>query len=109
MGELGIGSVGSLGSLMLEGKISEPKAAPVSSGSSGQAKSFQDTLKSALSEVNESIRGADKAAQNFASGKAESLHDVMIAMEKAELQLRTLTSVRGKMVEAYQEIMRMPV
>jgi len=109
MSELGIGSVGNLGSLMLSGKIADAKAQPPVNPAGGQAKSFQETLKSALQEVNESIHGADKAAQNFASGKAESLHDVMIAMEKAELQLRTLTSVRGKMVEAYQEIMRMPV
>jgi flagellar hook-basal body complex protein FliE len=33
----------------------------------------------------------------------------MIAMEKAEVALKTVTAVRNKMIEAYQEIMRMPV
>ena len=41
--------------------------------------------------------------------KSENLHDLMITMEKAEMSLKTVNAVRNKMVEAYQEIMRMQV
>lgn len=109
MSGLPFGSVGNLPSLLMEGRIAEPKAQPLQTADRGNAKSFSDTLKEALKDVNTSLHAADKASQDFATGKAENLHDVMIAMEKAELQLRTLTSVRGKLVEAYQEVMKMPV
>jgi flagellar hook-basal body complex protein FliE len=77
--------------------------------SHGSGASFVDTLKSALGEVNEAIKIADGQAQKFATGEATNLHEVMISMEKADLSLRTLNSIRGKIVEAYQEIMKMPV
>ncbi len=73
------------------------------------ASSFKDTLTKALGEVNQSLQAADTVQQNFAGGKSVSLHEMMISMEKAELSLRTVTAVRNKVVEAYQEIMRMQV
>ena len=71
--------------------------------------SFEDTLKATLQDVNETMKASDKAAKDFASGRAENLHDVMITMEKADVALRTITAVRSKMLEAYNEIMKMPV
>lgn len=71
--------------------------------------SFKETLDSALGDVNQAMQAADQASRDFSAGKATNLHDVMIAMEKAEVQLRTLTAVRNKVVDAYQEIMRMQV
>jgi flagellar hook-basal body complex protein FliE len=41
------------------------------------------------------------------TGKSKNLHEMMVALNKADLSLRMLTSVRNKAVEAYQEIMRM--
>ncbi|NCN40417.1 flagellar hook-basal body complex protein FliE [bacterium] len=75
---------------------------------SQDSKSFLETLKGALETTNDLQKGADKAANNFAAGKG-SLHETMIAMEKADLALRTITQVRGKLIEAYQEVSRMPV
>jgi len=78
-------------------------------GAATSSQSFLDTLKSMVSEVNEAQVSADKVSQDFASGKARDLHEVMIAVEKADLALRTVTAVRNKVVEAYNEVMRMPV
>ena len=71
--------------------------------------SFMDTLQSALGQVNELQTKADHAVLDFSSGKDTNLHDVMIAMEKADVSLRTLGQVRNKMVEAYQDILKMQV
>ena len=71
--------------------------------------SFATLLRSAVNEVNQLQQMADDAARDFASGKATSIHDTMIALEKADLSFRLLTQVRNKAVEAYQEIMRMPI
>lgn len=81
------------------------KEAPGGAG----AASFKDTLTKAIGEVNQSLEAADKVQQAFAGGKNVSLHEMMISMEKAEVSLRTVTAVRNKVVEAYQEIMRMQV
>jgi flagellar hook-basal body complex protein FliE len=76
---------------------------------SGQSGSFATLLQQSLERVNGWQQEADAAARGFALGQAPSVHDTMIAMEKADLSLRLTTKVRNKVVEAYQEMMRMQV
>jgi flagellar hook-basal body complex protein FliE len=74
-----------------------------------QSGSFAALLQHSLERVNGLQHEADAAARAFALGQAPSVHDTVIAMEKADLSLRLTTKVRNKVVEAYQEIMRMQV
>ena len=46
---------------------------------------------------------------DLASALARELHEVMLAVEKANISFQFLTQVRNKAMEAYQEIMKMPV
>jgi len=75
----------------------------------GHSGSFAILLQQSLERVDGLQHEADAAARAFALGQAPSVHDTMIAMEKADLSLRLTTKVRNKVVEAYQEIMRMQV
>jgi len=68
---------------------------------------FQDTLNSFISQVDTQLKQADQMTEDFASGKADSLHEVMIATEKSGISLSFLLQIRSKVLEAYQEIMRM--
>jgi len=69
---------------------------------------FKDVLKQALSEVNDLQIAAEQKALGFTYGNPNiDIHDVMIGMEKAHLALQLTIEVRNKLVEAYQEIMRM--
>jgi flagellar hook-basal body complex protein FliE len=70
---------------------------------------FANVLQTAVENVNRLQHEAGDAARAFAVGQASSIHDTMIAMEKADISLRLLTQVRNKAVEAYQEIMRTQV
>ena len=70
---------------------------------------FADVLASSLDEVNKLQQKADAAATALATGDTMSLHDTMIAMEQADLSFRMMMQVRNKIVDAYQEIMRMQV
>ena len=70
---------------------------------------FKDAVKKAIGEVNKLQTEADKAAVNLASGDVEDVHKAMIAMQKAKLALDFTIQVRNKVIEAYQEIMRMQV
>lgn len=74
-----------------------------------QSSSFGDLLSEKISEVDELQKTADTAATNFATGKSRNLHETILAMEMADTSLRMAVTVRNKVIEAYQEIMRMPV
>ncbi len=77
-------------------------------GGSGQT-SFVDTLKQAMGEVNTLQKKSDKAMQDLATGRTDNVADVMIAAEKADIALRVMMQVRNKIVDAYNEIMKMQV
>ncbi len=70
---------------------------------------FGDFLASAIEKVDSLQKKADASAIALATGDAENLHNVMIDMEKAEIALQFTIQVRNKVLEAYQEIMRMQV
>ena len=72
-------------------------------------KPFGDVLKESIGEVNRLQNEAEKAAKDLALGRTENIHDVMISMEKASVSFRLMTQVRNKIIEAYQEVMRMQV
>jgi flagellar hook-basal body complex protein FliE len=71
--------------------------------------SFGGVLKDSLAQVNQLQRSADQAITDLATGGPTSLHDTMIALEKADLSFRLMMQVRNKIVEAYQEVLRMQV
>jgi len=70
-------------------------------------KSFAATLKHFVKGVDQQVKHADTMMREFAVGKRADLHNVMIEAQKADLSLRLLLRIRNKLVEAYQEIMRM--
>jgi flagellar hook-basal body complex protein FliE len=72
-------------------------------------KSFADTLKDAVQSVNELQKNSDVQMEKLATGKAQSIPDVMIAAEKADIALRLMLQVRNKIIEAYQDVMKMQV
>lgn len=70
---------------------------------------FGEQLKQAMQSVNETQLVADQAVEKLHSGQSGSLHETMIALEKADISMRLFVQLRNKAVEAYQEIMRMQV
>ncbi|BAQ10512.1 flagellar hook-basal body protein flie [Bacillus sp. OxB-1] len=71
--------------------------------------SFGNYLKAAINEVDKKQIESDKMTQKLVLGGDVELHDVMIAAQKASVALNATMEVRNKVVEAYQEIIRMPV
>ncbi len=70
---------------------------------------FKDLLKRAVMDLNASQVSADDAVKNLATGGAESLHDVIISIEKASMTLNYAIQVRNKVLDAYQSIIQMQV
>ena len=75
----------------------------------GKGADFADALKHFTTEVNEQLQQADGKMEEFAVGKRSDLHEVIVATEKADLSFKLLLQVRNKLLEAYQQIMRMQV
>ncbi|MDD5475937.1 MAG: flagellar hook-basal body complex protein FliE [Syntrophales bacterium] len=71
--------------------------------------SFAAVLKGKISEINELQHQADKAIAGVMLEDSQSIHQAVIALEKANVSFRTMMEVRNKIVEAYQEVMRMQV
>ncbi len=75
----------------------------------GQERGFGDVLSDSLAEVDRQIRTADEQAQRMVAGEDVSIHSTMINLEKANISLEFMLQIRNKVVEAYQEIMRMQI
>lgn len=75
----------------------------------GAGKSFSDTLNEAIQNVNELQKSSDKAIQNLATGRTDNVAEVMITSEKADIALKLMVQVRNKIIDAYQDIMKMQV
>ncbi len=71
--------------------------------------SFVDHLKASVEGVDQLQKSADKMAVAVSSGKSEDIHGTMLALTQAELGFNLMVQVRNKALEAYQEIMRLPV
>ncbi len=74
-----------------------------------EGKGFAETLQEAVGNVNEMQVNADKQVQNLVTGRTDNVADVMIASEKADIALKLMVQVRNKIIDAYQEIMKMQV
>ena len=78
-------------------------------GSGKSGASFGEVLKDAISTVNELQKQSDQEIQKLMTGESEDLHNTIIAMQKADLSFQMMMQVRNKIVQAYQEIMRMQI
>lgn len=103
-------------SMMLEQlRDMQAQAKSGGAGDAGQNKlnsqdtSFTDLLKEELNKVSEQQKSADKMAADLATGEGQSLHETMLEATKAELSFNLMVGMRNKMLEAYQEVMRMQV
>lgn len=70
---------------------------------------FEDYLKEYLDKVNDVQINAEKASIDLVKGDAKDIHEVMISTEEARLALELTVQLRNKIVDAYQEIMRMQI
>lgn len=71
--------------------------------------SFSEFLNNAMNQVNDIQKESEALNEAFALGMTDNIHQVMIASEKAEMAMQFTLQIRNKVLDAYQEIMRMPV
>ncbi len=96
-------STGSLGGVGKTGGTARA-AATAASGGDG----FGDALAGLLASVDESAGAANTAVANMVQGTGD-VHEAMIALQRAETTLQLTVQIRNKLVQAYQDVMRMPI
>lgn len=80
---------------------------PTESTQAGKA--FSQFLSEAIADVNTLQNKAEKASLDLAAGKLQDVSQAVIAAEKAAIAMQLTMQVRNKVVDAYQEVMRMQV
>jgi flagellar hook-basal body complex protein FliE len=76
---------------------------------SSVGESMFDRLVSSLGEIDAGVERNSQAATELALGQTDNLHQVLIGAEQTRLQFELAMSMRNRVLEAYQEIMRMQV
>ena len=90
--------------LPVHGMAAPEPIRPVSPG--GPPGLFQQVLGGAITQVESSRGAAAEAVGRFLSGEAQEVHSAALAVERAEITFELFLQVRNKVVQAYQEIMR---
>jgi flagellar hook-basal body complex protein FliE len=85
-----------------------PKTEAPAAAGQDSAGSFGSALSGLLASVDESAGAANDAVANMIQGKGD-VHEAMIALQRAETTLQLTVQVRNKLVQAYQDVMRMPI
>ena len=96
-----------------EGKITEAgkisiRTQPLSHRIDNRELSFMDRVNAAVKDVNTRQHTADNAIESVINGEL-GVHEGMMAIGRADSSLKFLTQVRGKVMEAYKEIMHMQI
>lgn len=81
----------------------------VSSSSGAAALDFGAALEKAISAVNAKQSAATQVTREVLLGENDKLHQSMVAMQESSVAFSLMVEVRNKVVEGYQELMRMPV
>ena len=95
-----VSSVSSVaGSLPVQNRVSGPS----------EGSSFAQLMADKLGEANLQQQQAEQQVQKLVSGEADNVQDVVLSVAKADISFRMLVEIRNKLIESYQEIMRMQV
>ncbi len=78
-------------------------------GTQGGVPVFGDLLGKGLAEVNDKLLVSQTDLQRLATGDTQNLHQVMIRLEESRLSLQLMMQVRSRLLEAYQDVMKMQI
>lgn len=84
-------------------------AAGVESAGASKGAGFANFLERAVSEVDGKLKSADAEKSQVLTGETTNLHQAVIAMQEAGVAFSLMIEVRNKLVESYQELMRVQV
>ena len=88
----------------------QPMTAQATAPTTGSAApGFANWVEQEMSSLNTQLVSAEQGIQKLATGTAENLHEVMLQLEQARMAMQVAAQVRSRVLEAYQDVMRMQV
>ena len=78
-------------------------------GAATPALGFAQLIEHGVGELNTQLVEAERALQSLAAGSSNNLHTVMLSLEEARLAMQVASQIKTRILEAYQEVMRMQV
>ena len=85
----------------IQSKVSRSLAKPAA-----PAEGFGQMLTDSIKHVNDMQNNKDSMVESFASGQTQNVHELMINLQKASSAMQMTTAVRGKVIEAYRELVK---
>jgi len=70
---------------------------------------FDSLVEQALTKTNAQIRTAEQKGAEFAAGRLDDIHGTMLELSKADIELRFVSNVRNKVIDAFYELWRMQI
>ncbi|TVR54804.1 MAG: flagellar hook-basal body complex protein FliE [Puniceicoccaceae bacterium] len=95
--------------LQKPGAMATPNLDRLARAGQASGPSFTDLVGRLVNDVDAKGKEAASQVQSLVAGESDNLHQTMIAMQESGLAFTLLVEVRNKLVESYQELMRMPV
>lgn len=100
MNPIAIEAIGAVQALALQ---------PAQTTAGAAAPGFANWVQHEVASLNTQLVSAEQGVQKLATGTAENLHEVMLQLEQARLAMQVASQVRSRVLEAYQDVMRMQV
>ena len=88
--------------------VTKQGGTPLESRDQAAGSDFAELLRSGAENTIDSLRKSEAESLKAAAGKAD-INDVVTAMSQADIALQTVVAVRDRVIQAYQEILRMPI
>ena len=95
-------SLGMHDELAPAGPVKGRAAAPV-------GPTFMQRVTEGVQEVNDQLLASQVDLQRLATGDADNVHDIMVRLEESRIALQLMLQVRNRVLEAYQDVMRMQI
>ncbi|MDM0122189.1 flagellar hook-basal body complex protein FliE [Variovorax arabinosiphilus] len=94
---------------LLGNAASSLSSAPASAGAPSAGTSFGQMVSDGLGGINRQLAAGQVDLQRLAVGDAQNLHQIMINLEESRVSFQLMMQVRNRLLEAYQDIMKMPI
>lgn len=101
-------NIEAIASLGMHDEVAPAAPAKVETAAAG-GPSFMQRVADGLQEVNSQLLASQVDLQRLAAGDADSVHDIMVRLEESRIALQLMLQVRNRVLEAYQDVMRMQI
>lgn len=103
-----LGALSAQAQSMVASAAAQPSAPLAAAGDTGAVGgTFAQLVNEGVTKVNQQLMASQTDLQRLAVGDVQNLHQIMINMEESRLSFQVIMQVRGRLLEAYQDVMRM--